>query len=49
MFSANLDYAYNYSAVLIWLVVVVIISTLASIVPARRATLISVRDSLAYA
>ena len=49
MFSANLDYAYNYSAVLIWLVVVVIISILASVLPARTATRISVRTSLAYA
>jgi putative ABC transport system permease protein len=49
MFSANLDYAYNYVAVLIWLVVVVVISTLASILPSRNATRISVRDSLAYA
>jgi putative ABC transport system permease protein len=49
MFSANLDYRYNYSAVLIWLVVILIISTLASILPARNATRISVRDSLAYA
>jgi putative ABC transport system permease protein len=49
MFSANLDYRYNYSAVLIWLVVVAVISTLASILPARNATRISVRASLAYA
>jgi putative ABC transport system permease protein len=49
MFSTNLDYRYNYSAVLIWLVVVIIISTLASILPARSATRISVRASLAYA
>jgi putative ABC transport system permease protein len=49
MFSASLDYRYNYSAVLIWLVIVVVISTLASILPARGATRISVRDSLAYA
>jgi putative ABC transport system permease protein len=49
MFNVNLFYEYNYSAVLSWLVAVVVISTLASIVPARRATLISVRNSLAYA
>ena len=49
MFSANLDYAYNYAAVGIWLVIVVIISVLASVLPARNATRISVRDSLAYA
>jgi putative ABC transport system permease protein len=49
MFNANLDYQYNYTAVLVWLVVIIIISTLASILPARSATQISVRDSLAYA
>jgi putative ABC transport system permease protein len=49
MFEANLDYQYNLEAVVIWLVIITIISTLASILPARNATLISVRDSLAYA
>ncbi|MBI1881943.1 MAG: FtsX-like permease family protein [Chloroflexi bacterium] len=48
MFDANLDYQYNYPAVLIWLVIILVISTLASIVPARNATRISVRESLAY-
>lgn len=48
MFGANLDYRYNFSAVLIWLVIILIISTLASILPARNATQISVRQSLAY-
>ena len=49
MFEANLDYQYNNQAVIIWLIVILIISTLASILPARNATRISVRDSLAYA
>ena len=48
MFSTNLFYQYNQSAVLAWLIAVVIISTLASIIPARNATRISVRASLAY-
>jgi putative ABC transport system permease protein len=48
MFNANLYYQYNYAAVLTWLVVVVVISTLASILPARSATRVSVRASLAY-
>ena len=48
MFDANLDYQYNFSAVLIWLLVILIISIVASIVPARNATQVSVRDSLAY-
>ena len=49
MFGATLDYQYNWSAVFIWLAIVVTISVLASILPARGATRISVRDSLAYA
>ena len=49
MFEANLDYQYNNQAVIIWLVIILIISTLASILPARNATRISVRDSLSYA
>jgi putative ABC transport system permease protein len=49
MFDANLDYQYNFSAVFIWLVIILVISILASILPARNATQISVRKSLAYA
>ncbi|HEY6074850.1 MAG TPA: FtsX-like permease family protein, partial [Anaerolineales bacterium] len=49
MFGATLDYRYSWPAILIWLGIVAIISVLASILPARSATRISVRDSLAYA
>jgi putative ABC transport system permease protein len=49
LFDATLDYQYNFGAVLIWLVIILVISSLASIIPARNATVISVRDSLAYA
>ena len=49
MFGATLDYQYNWNAVFIWLAIVVVISVLASLLPARGATRISVRDSLAYA
>jgi putative ABC transport system permease protein len=49
MFGATLDYQYNWTAVLVWLGIVVVISILASVLPARGATRISVRDSLAYA
>jgi putative ABC transport system permease protein len=48
IFSANLDYAYNFQAVAIWMVIILVISTLASILPARNAIVISVRESLAY-
>ena len=49
MFGATLDYQYNWMAVVTWLGIVVLVSILASILPARGATQISVRDSLAYA
>jgi putative ABC transport system permease protein len=49
MFGATLDYQYNWLAVMIWLGIIVTVSILASIMPARGATRISVRDSLAYA
>ena len=49
MFGATLDYQYNWSAVTVWLGTVLVISILASVLPARNATRISVRDSLAYA
>jgi putative ABC transport system permease protein len=48
MFEANLDFAYNFEAVLIWLMMILMISIVASILPARSATVISVRESLAY-
>jgi putative ABC transport system permease protein len=49
MFSATLDYQYNLPAVGAWLAIIVVIATLASVLPARSATCVSVRQSLAYA
>jgi putative ABC transport system permease protein len=49
MFGATLDYQYNWLAVVTWFVIVAGVSIFASILPARSATRISVRDSLAYA
>jgi putative ABC transport system permease protein len=49
MFQANLDYQYSFGAVVTWLVLIIVISAVASILPARNATHISVRESLAYA
>jgi putative ABC transport system permease protein len=48
MLEVNLDYAFNYPAVAVWLLAVALISALASILPAYSATRISVRQSLAY-
>jgi putative ABC transport system permease protein len=42
------DYLYSTSSVGLWLGIVVVLSLLASWLPARRATKISVRESLAY-
>jgi len=49
MFSADLNFQYNWMAVIVWLLIILVISTIASVLPARSATRISVRDSLAYA
>jgi ABC-type lipoprotein release transport system permease subunit len=48
MFGANLDYQYSWLAVGIWFGIVMGISILASVLPARGATCISVRDRLTY-
>ena len=49
MFGARLDYQYNWTAVGIWFMVMLVIAAVASLMPANSATRISVRDSLAYA
>ena len=49
MFGAQLDYQYSWTAVGIWFAGMLLIAAAASVVPARSATHISVRDSLAYA
>lgn len=48
LFGANLEYRYNFQAALIWLLIILIIGGLSSVAPARSATKISVRQSLAY-
>jgi putative ABC transport system permease protein len=48
MFGTNLDYRYAYQSAGAWLIIVLVVGTLASIGPARTATRISVRQSLAY-
>jgi len=49
MFGIDMDYQYNVNALLTWLAVVLVISALASLAPACKATRVSVRESLAYA
>jgi putative ABC transport system permease protein len=48
MLEVDLDFAFNFYAVGIWLLVVLVISVVASIAPSRRATKISVHEVLTY-
>ncbi len=48
LLKTGLDYQYNYGAVFAWFIIILVVSVAASILPARNATIISVRDSLAY-
>lgn len=48
IFNANLEFGYHFASILIWLVVILIFSSTASILPARSATRVNVRQSLAY-
>ena len=43
-----LHFSYSVGAVQLWLAIVVVLSTLASLWPALRATRVSVREALAY-
>ena len=48
LFKSQLDYAFNVQAVFVWLATILVVSALASIIPARNATQINVRQSLTY-
>lgn len=48
LFQAPLDFGYSISRAVLWLAVVVVLSALASLWPALRATKVSVREALAY-
>jgi ABC-type lipoprotein release transport system permease subunit len=43
-----LEFIYSVQGVLLWLAIVAVLSALASLWPALRATRVSVRESLAY-
>jgi putative ABC transport system permease protein len=47
-FDLALDFSYSVAAALLWLVLVLLLSALASLGPALRATRVSVREALAY-
>jgi putative ABC transport system permease protein len=46
--GVSVEYVFDYSGVWAWLIVVSVVSVLASLAPARRASCISVREALAY-
>lgn len=46
--GVEIVYFYTPQGAIIWLLIITVLATLASWLPARRATHISVRDSLAY-
>ncbi len=48
LFELPFEFVYSVNGMLLWLLVVVVLSTLASLWPALRATKVSVRESLAY-
>jgi putative ABC transport system permease protein len=48
MLELDLDYFYNWQAVIIWLATVLLISSLMSLGPARSAASVSVRENLSY-
>lgn len=49
MLDTALDFAFNYTAVALWLAVIILLSIFSSVLPARNASRIAVRESLAYA
>jgi putative ABC transport system permease protein len=46
--GVGVEYVFDYGGVWVWLIVIAVVSTLASLAPARRASRISVREALAY-
>jgi ABC-type lipoprotein release transport system permease subunit len=48
LFQMPLDFAYSIGGLIGWLAIVTLLSALASLWPALRATQVSVRESLAY-
>jgi len=48
MFKSGLDTSFNIGAAFTWLVIILVIAALASLIPARNATKINVRQSLNY-
>lgn len=47
-FGMWIEYVFSYAGIALWLAVAVVVSVVASLLPARRASRISVREALAY-
>lgn len=48
IFQQNLSYTYSFNGLLTWLIIVIVISVMASLLSARRAVGLSIRETLAY-
>jgi putative ABC transport system permease protein len=48
LLQSPMDYAFSLEGLLIWLVTVLVLSALASYLPARRANRLTIREVLAY-
>jgi putative ABC transport system permease protein len=48
MFQTDLDFYFDYRAAFLWLGIVLLVSLLAAVIPARNAARIVIRESLAY-
>jgi putative ABC transport system permease protein len=48
IFQTKLSYTFSLEGVGLWLVVVIVLATLASLLPARNASRVTVREVLAY-
>lgn len=48
LLTVPLDYVFSYTGLILWLVIVIVLSGIASMLPARNAVRLTVRDVLAY-
>jgi putative ABC transport system permease protein len=48
IFNSPIDVLFTFSGYLLWLLVVLVLSALASIIPARNAARLTIREVLAY-
>ena len=48
LFGASAKFTFSFEGVLLWLVIVLVLSALASVLPARNAANLTIREVLAY-